>query len=118
MAAHAWLAGQSLAGCLPGLVDQQKPRWEPLIGGVAPVVVKGGNDRRKSPDRANQRLADALRDFERSAPRNQTIEEAVKAGYVIRQQPSPLGIKTGCWSRFRQAGNPATCIRQEQQGNR
>lgn len=79
------MAGGAITGGLSaGLVDPAEAKMGALIGGVAPVVVKGaGMIGEKISERSNQRLADALRDFERSAPRNQTIEESIKAGYVI-----------------------------------
>lgn len=79
------VAGGAINGAIQaGLVDPQDAATGALIGGAMPVVVKGFSMAGKAiDDKLQSRMADKLREFNRAAPKNETIRESVEAGYKI-----------------------------------
>lgn len=77
-------AGAAVGGASAGLVDPNDVGLGAMIGGVAPTAIKAAGalgDRVGSS--MNAKLAEALKRYAQNAPKNETIERALKAGYVI-----------------------------------
>jgi hypothetical protein len=76
--------GAVTGGTMAGLVDPESASTGAMIGGVMPVAVQGVGRAAEAYGKLNKQKAEAaMLDFARNAPRNQTVKEAVEAGYVI-----------------------------------
>lgn len=78
------IGGAVNGGLSAGLIDPKDMAAGAAVGAAAPLVVKGmGAIGEKIGDSANDRLADALKKYSAGAPKRETIEAAIDAGYVI-----------------------------------
>lgn len=77
-------AGAAVGGASAGLVNPEDAGLGAVIGGVAPTAIKAAGalgDRVGA--NMNAKLAEELKRYAQNAPKNETIERALKAGYII-----------------------------------
>lgn len=77
-------AGAAVGGASAGLVDPKDAGLGAVIGGVAPTAIKAAGalgDRVGA--NMNAKMAEELKRYAQNAPKNETIERALKAGYII-----------------------------------
>lgn len=78
-------AGGALSGGLSaGMVNPEDAGAGAVIGGAMPGVVQlAGKAGQAINEKAGAKLAERLRDFNRSAPKNETVRQSIEAGYKI-----------------------------------
>ncbi len=77
-------AGAAVGGASAGLVNPEDAGLGAVIGGVAPTAIKAAGalgDRVGA--NMNAKMAEELKRYAQNAPKNETIERALKAGYII-----------------------------------
>jgi len=78
-------AGGALSGGLTaGMVNPEDAGMGAVIGGVMPGVVQlAGKAGQAINEKSSAKLAEQLREFNRSAPKNETVRQSIEAGYKI-----------------------------------
>ena len=76
--------GAVTGGVSAGLVDPENAKTGAVAGALLPIGAVGlGKAGELIGQRAKQKAEAALLDFNRNAPKNQTLKESIEAGYVV-----------------------------------
>lgn len=78
------VTGAAVGAATAGLVDPKDAGTGAVVGGITPVAVWAAGNAGKAVGNARKaKQEQKLLEFKRNAPRNETIEKSVEAGYVI-----------------------------------